>query len=223
MGYQSLTAEDGVSISAYRTDPIGRSRGGVVVLQELFGVNHHIRSICTRLSAAGYVALAPALFDRIEPGFDVGYSTEEIARARTYISRIDWSGVRRDVQAATLELQKEGPVAVVGFCFGGTVAYASAIKIPGLFAAVAFYGQQIIKYADQAPKCPTQMHFGEMDTHIPMADVATLRLKRPDAEIHTYPALHGFNCDERESFHGESAAIAWGRTLEFLSLHTPRS
>jgi carboxymethylenebutenolidase len=215
--YHNLISEDGFSLSAFRTDPATRARGGIVVLQEIFGVNHHIRSICSRLSEAGYTALAPALFDRIEPGFDVGYSPEENQQARSFISRLDWSCVKRDTQAAIAELKKEGEVAVIGFCFGGTVAFVAATRIPGLIGAVSFYGGRIINYADKLPLCATQMHFGEHDDHIPVSDVEEIRQKRRESTIYIYSAGHGFNCDERQSFDAECAAVAWERTLEFLA------
>ena len=210
----SLTAKDSHRLGAYRADPEGKRRGGVVVVQEIFGVNRHIRSVCDRLAALGYAAVAPALFDRFARDFQSGYSPDEIANARKFLVDIDWAAFVRDTAAAMESLPR--PAAVMGFCMGGTVAYLAATQLDGLAAAVCFYGGQIAKSADVKPRCPTQMHFGEKDEHIPMADVAAIRAKRSDCEIHLYPAGHGFYCDERGSFHAESAAIAWGRALEFL-------
>lgn len=210
----SLTAKDAHRLGAYRADPAGKPLGGVVVVQEIFGVNRHIRSVCDRLAALGYAAVAPALFDRFARDFQSGYSPEEIAQARKFLTNIDWTAFVRDTTAAVEALPR--PVAVLGFCMGGTVAYLAATQLDGLAAAVCFYGGQIVKSADHKPRCPTQMHFGEKDESIPMTDVDAIRAKRPDCEIHLYPAGHGFHCDERASFHAESAAIAWGRTLRFL-------
>ena len=210
----SLTAPDTHRLGAYRADPDGKPRGGIVVVQEIFGVNHHIRSVCDRLAALGYAAIAPALFDRFARDFQSGYSPEEIAQARKFLTNVDWAAFVRDTSAAVEALP--GRVAVLGFCMGGTVSYLAATQLDGLAAAVCFYGGQIAKSADQKPRCPTQMHFGAKDEHIPMSDVETIRAKRPECEIHVYPAGHGFYCDERASFHAESAAIAWGRTLRFL-------
>lgn len=210
----SLTAPDAHRLGAYRADPDGKPRGGVVVIQEIFGVNHHIRSVCDRLAALGYAAIAPALFDRFARDFQSGYSPDEIAQARKFLTNIDWAAFVRDTSAAVEALP--GRVAVIGFCMGGTVAFLAATQLDRLAAAVCFYGGQIAKSADQKPRCPTQMHFGAKDEHIPMSDVEAIRAKRPDCEIHVYPAGHGFYCDERASFHAESAAIAWGRTLRFL-------
>jgi carboxymethylenebutenolidase len=122
----------------------------------------------------------------------------------------------RDTEAAKNELGRSGPVGIVGFCMGGTVAFLSATRLSGLSAAVCYYGGAIVKFADEQPDCPTQMHFGERDAHIPMTDVETIRSKRPDCEVHVYPADHGFNCDERGSYDAPSAKIAWERTLAWF-------
>jgi carboxymethylenebutenolidase len=217
----SLTASDQHQLGAYQADPAGTAKGGVVVAQEIFGVNSHIRNICDRLAAAGYVAVAPALFDRYERNFESGYSPEEVAHARGFLAKLDWDAMLRDIEAGIQQVRSSGSVAVVGFCMGGSVAYLAATRLSGLSAAVAFYGGQIVKYADEKPKCPVQMHFGEQDTGIPLNDVDIIRQKRPEAEIFTYPAGHGFNCDERPAFHEPSAKIAWQRTLDFLAKHMP--
>ena len=211
-----LTASDGFEMGAYRADPAGPARGGVVVLQEIFGVNAHIRAVCDRLAAEGYSAVAPALFDRFLPGFESGYSPDEVAEARKHIGRLDWDAVMRDTAAAADLLRREGPVAAIGFCLGGSVSYLASLRLPGLAAAVCYYGGQIVRFADEAPRCPVQMHFGEQDHAIPVADVEAIRSRRPECEIHLYPAGHGFNCDERASFDAASAKLAWGRSLAFL-------
>lgn len=217
-----LTASDGFDLGAYRADPAGSARGGVVVLQEIFGVNGHVRSVCDRLAAEGYSAVAPALFDRFLPGFGSGYSPEEVAEARKHIGRLDWEAVMRDTAAATDLLRREGPVAAIGFCLGGSVSYLAAVRLPDLAAAICYYGGQILRFADDAPHCPVQMHFGEQDHAIPAADVEAIRAKRPECEIHFYPAGHGFNCDERASFDAPSATRAWGRSMAFLERHIRR-
>jgi carboxymethylenebutenolidase len=173
--------------------------------------------VCDRFAALGYTAVAPALFDRFARNFECGYSPDEIANARKFLTNIDWEALGRDTAAAVELLRPAGPVAVIGFCMGGTIAFATATRLDGLAAAVCFYGGQIVGFADNKPKCPTQMHFGDQDASIPMTDVETIRAKRPDCDIYVYPgAQHGFYCDERASFNPESAAIAWGRALEFL-------
>ncbi len=218
MGKQfTLKTSDGHQLGAYRAEPKGTPKGGMVVAQEIFGVNSHIRNVCDRLADAGYVATAPALFDRFVRDFESGYTPDEVAHARTHISKIDWDKMLLDIQAAADDVRSTGPVGVIGFCMGGSIAYLSAVRLSGLSAAVAFYGGQIVRFADEKPKCPVQMHFGEQDASIPMSDVEIIKQKRPDAEIHVYSAGHGFNCDERSAFHAESSKLAWQRTLDFLA------
>jgi len=212
----ALAADDGHRLGAYRADPSGPPQGGVVVVQEIFGVNHHIRAVCDRLAAQGYAAVAPALFDRAVRDFQSGYSPDEIAAARKHVANPDWSAFLRDTAAAVAALKGTGPLAVIGFCLGGSVAFLAATRLDGLSAAVGFYGGQIARFADEKPKCPTQMHFGEKDDHIPMTDVTAIRTRRPDCDVHVYPAGHGFYCDERASYHQPSAALAWDRTLAWL-------
>ena len=211
-----LTASDGHELGAYRADPLQAPRGSVVVLQEIFGVNRHIRSVCDRLAGEGYAALAPALFDRFARDFEIGYSDDEIAQARKLLDNLDWDGLMRDTRAAIDALGKDGPVPTMGFCLGGSVSFLAAVHIPGLSAAVCYYGGRIVGFADEAPRCPTQMHFGDKDQSIPLADVEAVRSKRPECEIHIYPAGHGFHCDERASYEPASARLAWSRSMEFL-------
>ena len=215
-----LTASDNFQLGGYRADPATAPKAAVVVIQEIFGVNHHIRAICDRFAGNGYVAIAPAIFDRIEPNFQSGYSPEEIAVARKFVANPDWTAMLRDSQAAIDAVKDVGPVGIIGFCLGGSVAYAAATKLSGLSAAIGYYGGAIVRFADDAPKVPTQLHFGEKDAGIPLSDVDTIRAKRPDVEIHVYPgAQHGFNCDERASYDPANAGIAKQRSLDFLATH----
>jgi len=214
----TLTAADGQKLGAYRADPAGVAKGGVVVIQEIFGVNHHIRSVCDRVAAAGYAAVAPALFDRIEPGFESGYSPGEISAAMRFVENPDFEAFLRDTSAAIGELKSAGPVSIMGFCLGGTVAFAAACNLEGLSSAVCYYGGFIAKMADQKPKVPTLMHFGALDAHIPLSDVEIIRQKRPDCDIHVYQgADHGFHCDERGSYNKDAATLAWHRSLEWIA------
>jgi carboxymethylenebutenolidase len=217
----SLTSADKFQLGAYRADPSGAAKGGVVVIQEIFGVNHHIRAVCDRLAGEGYAAVAPALFDRQVKNFESGYTPDEIAEARKFVANPDWGAMLKDTQAAIDELKKDGPVAIMGFCMGGTIAFLAACKLNGLSAAVCYYGGQIAKNADEKPKVPTLMHFGEKDASIPMSDVEIVKQKRGgDTEIHVYPdAQHGFHCDERGSFNEASAKTAWQRSMDFLKKH----
>jgi carboxymethylenebutenolidase len=215
-----LTASDGFKLGAYRADPAGKPKAAIVVIQEIFGVNHHIRSVCDRLAAEGYVAIAPAIFDRIQPDFQCGYSPDEIANARKFIANPDWTAMLRDTQAAIDAVKDVGPVGIIGFCLGGSVAYAAATRLSGLSAAIGYYGGAIVRFADDKPRVPTQLHFGQKDAGIPLSDVEIIRGKRPDVEIHTYPgAQHGFHCDERASYDKASADIAWPRSMNFFAAH----
>ena len=215
-----LTASDGFQLGGYRADPATAPKAALVVIQEIFGVNHHIRNVCDRFASAGYVAVAPAIFDRIERDFQSGYSPDEVAVARKFVANPDWTAMLRDVQAAIDSVKSVGPIGIVGFCLGGSVAYAAATKLTGLSAAVGYYGGAIVRFADDNPGVPMMLHFGEKDAGIPLGDVETIRAKQPDLEVHVYPgAQHGFSCDERASYDKASADIAWHRTLAFFAKH----
>ena len=221
MGHDlKLTASDNFQLGGYRADPTTAPKAAMVVIQEIFGVNHHIRAVCDRLAAEGYVAIAPAIFDRVERNFQCGYSPDEVAVARKFIANPDWPAMLRDTQAAIDAVRNVGPVGIIGFCLGGSIAYAAATKLSGLSAAIGYYGGAIVRFADDKPKVPTQLHFGEKDASIPLSDVEAIRAKRPDVEIYIYPgAQHGFHCDERASYDKASADIAWPRSLGFLAKH----
>ena len=213
----TLTASDGFRLGGYRAGLDSRSKGAIVVIQEIFGVNSHIRNICDRLANEGYVALAPAIFDRIEPDFQSGYSPDEVAVARKFVAAPDWPAMLRDTQAAIDAVKNAGPVGIIGFCLGGSIAYAAATKLTGLRAAVGYYGGAIVRFADDRPAVPTQLHFGEKDTGIPLTDVETIKAKRPEVEVFVYPgAQHGFGCDERASYDKASSDLAWQRSLAFF-------
>ena len=221
MGHDiKLTASDGFQLGAYRADPAGPAKAAVVVIQEIFGVNSHIRAVCDRFAAKGYVAIAPAIFDRIEPNFQSGYSPEEVAVARKFVTAPDFDAFLRDTQAAVDAAAPAGPVGVIGYCLGGSVAFLAATRLRGLKAAIGYYGGAIARFADEVPKVPVQLHFGEKDTGIPLDSVETVRGKRPEIEIHVYAdAQHGFGCDERASYHKPSAELAATRSLAFFAEH----
>jgi carboxymethylenebutenolidase len=216
----TLTSSDGFKLGAYRSDPSGKPKGAIVVMQEIFGVNAHIRDVADRFAREGYQAIAPALFDRQQPNYESGYSPEEVARARSFVANSNWDAMLRDTQAAIDAVRDAGPVAVVGFCLGGSIAFLSATRLNGISAAVGFYGGAIAKNADEIPKVPVMAHFGEKDHAISLDDVRVVQDKRPDVEVHIYPdAQHGFHCDARSSYHQPSAQLAWDRTIAFLSKH----
>jgi carboxymethylenebutenolidase len=212
----TLQAADGHELSAYRADPLGEARGGLVIVQEIFGVNSHIRSVADGFAADGYVAVAPALFDRIERGVEFGYDPDSVARGRELKGHMSWDDAVKDIAAAVAALSGL-KVGVVGYCMGGTVAFLAATRIAGLSAAVGYYGGQINDFKDETPQCPVMLHFGTEDASIPMDNVAAVRAAQPDIPVHIYEgAGHGFNCDQRGSHHPQASATARERTLAFL-------
>jgi carboxymethylenebutenolidase len=214
MGTQvELTATDGHRLSAYLADPKAAPRGGIVVIQEIFGVTRHIRAVADQYAAAGFLAVAPALFDRVERNVDVPYT--DMAKGFGYMQALNNDQVMLDVQAGIARVRAAGKVAVVGFCWGGTVAYLAAARL-NIDAAVAYYGGGINRYTAEKPRVPVMFHFGEKDTHIPQSAVAEIKAAYPQGIYHLYPADHGFNCTDRASFEPASAKLALERSLEFL-------
>jgi carboxymethylenebutenolidase len=214
----SLTAADGHTLSAWRTGPED-ARHGLVVVQEIFGVNNHIRNVADRFAAAGYLCIAPALFDRIRPGIELGYTPEDIAEGRALRPQVPEAGAIADIEAAAKALGGR-KVGVVGFCWGGTVAWWGATRSTAFAAACGWYGGGIAATRNETPHCPVQLHFGAEDTGIPLSDVELIRDAQPGVEIYVYPgAGHGFGCDERGSFNPKDAALAQERTLAFFGKH----
>ena len=213
----TLTCKDGAQILAYRARPAGKPKGGMVVLQEIFGVNHHIRAVADRYAAAGYLAIAPALFDRVEKGVELGYGMEDRPRAMDLRSRTRIEDTLADVAAAIEAVKDGGKVGVVGYCWGGTLAYAAAARLSGIAAAVGYYGGGIVGMAAERPRVPLMLHFGEHDKHIPLSDVEKIRAAQPETPVFVYAADHGFNCDERDSYDAAAAAEAEQRTMEFFA------
>ncbi len=207
-------------IGAYLAVPKGTPKGGIVVVMEIFGVNHHIKAVTDKLAQDGYLALAPCFFDHIKPGIELGYTPDTIAEGRKYVTELGLDKPVQDVDAAIAELKKRGckKVAVTGFCWGGTITWLSATRLKP-DAAIGYYGGGIHGARAEKPTVPTMLHFGDKDMHIPMTHVNELRKLHPDVTIHDYPADHGFHCDERGSYDGLAAAQAYARTLEFMAKH----
>ncbi|MDX7953166.1 dienelactone hydrolase family protein [Lichenihabitans sp. Uapishka_5] len=212
----ALTASDGVSIQAYRAEPTGTPRGGIVVLQEIFGVNPHIRSVADRYAEQGYLAIAPALFDRVTPGLELGYDQDGMTTGIATQKQTVPADTLKDVAAAVALAASAGKVGIVGYCWGGTLAYAAACQLDGVAAAVGYYGGGIASMLDKKPRVPVMLHFGQHDDHIPMTSVAAIRAALPDVPVYDYPAGHGFNCDARGSYDKASADQALSRTLPFF-------
>jgi carboxymethylenebutenolidase len=213
-----LKTGDGHTLSAYQAG-LPQAEHGLVVVQEIFGVNPHMRRLSDTFAAAGYSVIAPALFDRVERGVELGYGPEDIARGRELRGRLTEQGIIADITAAAkaLGLNRRG---IVGYCFGGTVAWYGATRTELFKAAVGWYGGAIAAVRNERPNCPVQLHFGDADASIPLSDVEAIRTAQPGVEIYIYPgAGHGFGCDERGSYNAEAAKLAQSRTLEFLAKH----
>jgi carboxymethylenebutenolidase len=214
-----LTASDGKTVSAWRADPTGPCRGGLIVCQEIFGVNSHIRSVCEGFAADGFSVIAPAFFDRTESGVELGYTGDDVNRGRGLMAQVPLDDALLDIRSALAALAQTGRVGIVGYCWGGTLAWAAATRIDGLACAVPYYGGGIAGLAGEAARCPVEMHFGETDHAIPMSDVDKVKAAQPGVGVHVYPAGHGFNCDQRGSYDEPSARLARERTLAFLRQH----
>jgi carboxymethylenebutenolidase len=211
-----LTAADGFRLSAYLAFAKGTPRGALVVAQEIFGVNSHIRSVCDGYAADGYVAVAPALFDRYERGVDLGYTPPDIARGRQLKGLARTDAALLDLAAARDSVASIGKVGVIGYCWGGYLAWIAAARLPGFAGAVPYYGGGMTEAIAEQPVCPVMAHFGERDSNIPTAGVKALAAAHPSAQVFLYPADQGFNCDQRGAFDAEAARLARERTLAFL-------
>jgi carboxymethylenebutenolidase len=212
-----LRASDGHPLSAHRIDPLGTPRGGIVVIQEIFGVNAHIRATAARFASAGYVTIAPAFFDRIEPGIELGYEQTDVDRGRQLIGELTPEQVHADLQAAIDALRDCGPVGIVGYCWGGSVVWRAAHHLQGIARAVSYYGSRIVNHMDERPKVPLQMHVGTHDASFPIEKVRELGQHYPELEIHEYDAGHGFDCDHRSSYDSTASAHAMQRSLAFFA------
>ncbi|HLF59424.1 MAG TPA: dienelactone hydrolase family protein [Alphaproteobacteria bacterium] len=210
-----LTAADGHEFAAYRAAPSGPRRGGIVVLQEIFGVNAHIRAEADKFATEGYEAVAPALFDRVERDVELGYTQEATAKGRALRTSLGFDAPMRDISAAMAALRPAGKVGVVGYCWGASLAWLAACRLDA-DCAICYYGAQIREFAGESPRCPVALHFGEKDPLIPPEAVAAIRGAHPGIPVFTYPAGHGFNCDMRADYDAESAALAFARTRAFL-------
>ena len=217
----TLTATDGHSLGAYRAEASGgAARGGLVVLQEIFGVNPHLREVCDGFAADGFTCIAPSLYDRSSRrNCQLGYGTDDVATGRRLREEFLWDDTVKDVAAAAAVLAGEGlAVGTVGYCWGGTISFLAATRLD-VSAAVIYYGGQIIPYKDEKARCPMLMHFGEHDEGIPLSDVELIGAAHPAASVHVYDAGHGFNCDRRGSYHEASAKLARRRTIDFFDAH----
>ena len=214
----NLKSADGFTFSAYVAGPANATKG-IVVIQEIFGVNHHIRDMADRFGAQGYAVIAPAVYDRVQPGFEVGYTPEDIASGRDVRMKLNDAQLMLDVEAAANHLAGK-KLGIVGYCFGGTVAWWGATRTTKFAAASSWYGGGVAGTKDERPNCPVQMHFGELDASIPMTDVDAVRAAQLKTEVYVYKgAQHGFGCNERGSYSKPDYDLAQQRTLDFFAKH----
>lgn len=216
--FTRLMARDGHEFDAWLAPATGKPRGAIVVLQEIFGVNSHIRAVTDGFARDGYVAIAPSLFDRVKRNVEMGYTAQDVEIGRGYVAQLKEEEILRDVQAAINVVKHAGAVGVVGYCWGGSLAYLAACELP-VAAAVSYYGTRTVQLLERKPRVPVQYHFGEQDKTIPPEAIAKIRAADPAGDFHVYPADHGFNCDQRASFHAASAKEARARTMAFFAQH----
>jgi len=222
--FVELTSADGAKVPAYVAQPSGKPKGGFVVLQEIFGVNAHIRNVADGYAAEGYLAVAPATFHRVKAGVELGYTQEDMTAGfglKTAVEGLSGQGVMPDIQAAIDHAAQAGKVGIVGYCWGGLLTWRSACLLKGLSAAAPYYGGGVTSPEESArkPGVPVLAHFGERDHWIPMDTVEAFRQAHPEVEVHVYAADHGFNCDQRGSWDAAAAKLARERTLAFFARH----
>ena len=219
-----LKAADGQVFPAYVARPAGTPKGAIVVLQEIFGVNSHIRSVADGYAAEGYLAVAPSTFHRVKQGVELGYQEQDMKDGmalKAAVEALPAPGVMQDIQAAVDYASQAGKVGLVGYCWGGLLTWRGAALVQGLSAAAPYYGGGVTTPEEIArqPKVPVMAHFGDQDHWIPLDTVEAFKRAHPEVTVHVYNANHGFNCDQRGSYHAESAALARERTLAFFAQH----
>jgi carboxymethylenebutenolidase len=222
--FTDLKAADGQAIPAYVAQPTGKAKGGIVVIQEIFGVNSHIRNVADGYAEQGYLAVAPAIFHRVRPDVDLGYTQDDMTQGmalKAATEALPSPGVMQDIQAAIQYAAQAGKVGIVGYCYGGLLAWRAACTLQGLSAAVPYYGGGVTTPDEIArqPKVPVLAHFGDQDKHITQPTVEAFRKGHPEVEVQVYSADHGFNCDQRGSYNAPAAKLARERTLAFFAKH----
>jgi len=205
---------DGFEVPAHHFAPGNARRGGLIVVQEIFGANDHIRRVAAQFAEEGYEVLAPAMFERLEPGFETGYDARAVVRGRAAMAQTSWDQVQGDLQACIDHLA--GPVFIVGYCWGGAAAWLAACRCGGLAAASCYYGRHIVGLRTETPRCPTILHYGREDESIPLSDVEAVTAAHPDLPVHLYDAGHGFNRDVGDHYQPDAAHLARLRTLRLF-------
>ena len=215
-----LTASDGHKFSAYVAEPSGKPKGALIVVMEIFGVNSHIKRVTDEYAGDGYLAIAPAFFDRVQRGLDIGYTPQDIEVGRGIMQKMKFEDALKDVEAARQNVAAAGKTGIIGYCWGGSLSFKSACNVNGLACAVAYYGGSIPSLINEKPKCPVLFNWGETDASIPLEKAKEVAAAHKDHIHHFYPgAGHGFNCEQRGSYNAEAAKLARTRSLEFLKKH----
>ena len=205
---------DGFEVPAHHFAPGNARRGGLIVVQEIFGANDHIRRVAAQFAAEGYEVLAPAMFERVLPGFEAGYDARAVVQGRAAVAKTPWDQVQGDLQACIDRLA--GPVFIVGYCWGGAAAWLAACRCERLAAASCYYGRHIVGLKDERPRCPTILHYGREDESIPLSDVEAVAAAHPELPVHLYDAGHGFNRDVGDHYRADAAHLARLRTLQLF-------
>jgi carboxymethylenebutenolidase len=215
-----LTAADSHKFSAYVAEPSGKPKGALIVVMEIFGVNSHIKRVTDEYAGDGYLAIAPAFFDRVQRGLDIGYTPQDIEVGRGLMQKMKFEDALKDVEAAKQHVASAGKTGIIGYCWGGSLSFKAACNVNGLACAVAYYGGAIPSLINEKPKCPVLFHWGETDASIPLEKAKEVAVAHKDQIHYFYPgAGHGFNCEQRGSYNAEAAKLARNRTLEFLKKH----
>ena len=214
-----LTAADGHKFSAYRAESKGKPKGALIVVMEIFGVNSHIKKVTDEYAADGYLAIAPAMFDRVQPGLDIGYTPADIEVGRGIMQKMKLDDAMKDVAAAMKNVASAGKIGIVGYCWGGTVAWKAASTLAGIACSLPYYGGGVPGLIGEKPKCPVMFHWGETDHSIPLDKAQEVAAAHKDQTHYFYSAGHGFNCDQRGSYNADASKLARTRTLEFLAKH----
>ncbi|MCW5668613.1 MAG: dienelactone hydrolase family protein [Hydrogenophaga sp.] len=219
-----LTSADGFTFPAYVAQPSAKAKGGLVLLQEIFGVNSHIRAVADGYAADGYFVVAPATFHRVKPGVELGYTEADMKAGmelKAAVEGLPAPGVMPDIQAAIDHAAQAGKVGIVGYCWGGLLTWRAACALKGLAAAAPYYGggMTVGEDAQRRPTVPVMVHFGAQDHWIPLESVEAFKKAQPGVTVHVYDANHGFNCDQRGSYNEAAAKLARERTLAFFAQH----
>jgi carboxymethylenebutenolidase len=216
--WQTMMARDGHEFAAYMAPAIGTPRGAVVILQEIFGVNEHIRGVVDQYAAAGFLTIAPALFDRVARNIELDYTPADFELGRGYRVQLELAKTLLDITAAINVVRHAGRVALIGYCWGGQLAWIGGSQLR-VNAVVGYYASRVWEVLEHVPKCPTLLHFGDQDEFIPRAQVEKVQAAYPTGQYFFYPATHGFNCNARANYDAPSAQLAWQRTQAFLTEH----